>query len=297
MANIVFDTSPERKILDLRSLGFPEVPAVGHYRYNSIHESLAEHSHGSLLEICYLVRGQQVYTVGDEEFTIKGGSVFMSFPREKHGTGLSPEGRGELYWIFVDSAWVNKQFLSLSPDDGKKFIEELLAIRPRAFTGGAVLKKSLERIFTAYADQDDPFRMANVQNWTLRFLLDLMAIARKHAQATAISPLIQRVQSYIEDHIEDHFEDAISLAGLSEMVHLSESRFKMRFKKEVGVPPADYINSRRIERAEKLLVATSAKITDVAMHLGFSSSQYFATVFKRYTGITPAQFQRSKGES
>jgi len=154
-----------------------------------------------------------------------------------------------------------------------------------------VLRNSLERIFTTYDDQDDPLRLVNLQSWILRFLLDVVAIARKHARAAMISPTIRRVQ----DHVEDHLEEIISLEDLADLACLSLSRFKMRFKKEVGIPPADYISGRRVARAEQLLAAPSATITNVAMRLGFSTSQYFATVFKRYTGVTPSAYRRSAG--
>ena len=75
------------------------------------------------------------------------------------------------------------------------------------------------------------------------------------------------------------------------MAGLSLSRLKARFKKETGVSPANFIMLRRIEGAKELLDRTDKNITDVAFELGFSSSQYFATAFKRYTGMTPKEFR------
>ena len=47
----------------------------------------------------------------------------------------------------------------------------------------------------------------------------------------------------------------------------------------------------KIEKANHLLNANKRSITDIAYDLGFSSSQYFATVFKRYQSITPGEYR------
>jgi len=96
-------------------------------------------------------------------------------------------------------------------------------------------------------------------------------------------------------HIDTRLEERITLVELATLLDVSVSRFKFRFKKEMGVPPAEYIQRRRIEEARRRLKETKFSITQIAFDLGFSSSQYFATVFKRYTGSAPHNIrQREK---
>ena len=79
----------------------------------------------------------------------------------------------------------------------------------------------------------------------------------------------------------------MQVARLAQVARLSESRCKARFKREIGVPPAEYWLRKKIEQAIVLLKNRS--VTEVAYELGFSSSQYFATVFKRYKLVSPSQ--------
>jgi len=51
--------------------------------------------------------------------------------------------------------------------------------------------------------------------------------------------------------------------------------------------PHAYILRKRIECAQKLPSIGNGTVTEIAFECGFSSSQYFATVFKRITGMTP----------
>lgn len=101
------------------------------------------------------------------------------------------------------------------------------------------------------------------------------------------TPIIQ-VTEYIDKHICDTF----SMEKLASLINLSESGFKHRFKKEIGMPPAEYIARTKVKRAETMLRNTSLPIAEIAYELGFSSPAYFATVFKQYSRTTPSSFRK-----
>jgi AraC-like DNA-binding protein len=82
----------------------------------------------------------------------------------------------------------------------------------------------------------------------------------------------------------------LSVGQVAETVKLSESHFKILFREEVGLPPAEYMLRQKVDAAKKALSQPGCNITELAYRLGFSSSQYFATVFKRYTSQTPSRF-------
>jgi AraC-like DNA-binding protein len=71
---------------------------------------------------------------------------------------------------------------------------------------------------------------------------------------------------------------------------------KARFKREVGIPPAEYVIRCKIAVARTRLAQSDATITRVAMDLGFPSSQFFATVFRRFTGRKPSALRQSAAE-
>ncbi|MFE3775270.1 helix-turn-helix domain-containing protein [Streptomyces sp. NPDC059122] len=94
--------------------------------------------------------------------------------------------------------------------------------------------------------------------------------------------------------IEDHINQPCGIAELASVAGLSTSRFHEAFRAETGTTPKDFVLRRKIDRARTLLEgATHYSVTEVACLLGFSSSQYFATVFRRYQGIPPSQLRHS----
>ncbi len=283
MEKILVDPSEDRRILDFRPLGFRDVAVLGRYEYTRAHQPLVPHSHGNMIEICLLESGRQNYVVEGTEYSLTGGDVFLVRPHEKHGSGLHPEEKGALYWLLFHIPKARQRFLSLPPAQANHIIDQFLNFEPRHFRGNDKLKKTLSQIFTVFDETDVPLRVVNLQNLLLRFLLDVLACAPQN-KGKGPSSEFQHVLSFIDEHI---FE-MIPLAVLADEANLSLSRFKARFKKEMGIPPAQYVMQRKIEKAGRLLSSEGYSVTEVAMQMGFSSSQYFAAVFKQYTGQTPS---------
>ncbi|MDD4870064.1 MAG: AraC family transcriptional regulator [Kiritimatiellae bacterium] len=288
MLNILVDPSNDRKIVDFRKLGFRDVLVLGRYNYAYAHKPLKKHSHGNMLEICLLDEGTQPYVVEGREYGLKGGDVMLTFPNEVHGSGDNPENRGRLYWMLIRVPGRKERFLNLAPVEGQSLVRGLLAIKSRHFKGHRMLKYYLERIFQAYDSDHSPLRHAEMKNWMVRFLLDVLADAKRLSESR-ISYSIKRVLDHIHQNLHGEFP---SLEELAAMANLSLPRFKARFKQETGISPGNYIMTKKIEEARTLLSTARKPVTDTGLDLGFSSSQYFATVFKRYMGQTPTQFQR-----
>lgn len=59
------------------------------------------------------------------------------------------------------------------------------------------------------------------------------------------------------------------------------------FSSRFGMSPKAYQMQQKIQNAKRLLAETSMKVTEIAMEIGFSSSQHFANTFKAHTGLSP----------
>ncbi len=96
----------------------------------------------------------------------------------------------------------------------------------------------------------------------------------------------------IVDYIRKHYEENISRNTLADMVHFSPEYVGKVFKKEMGVSINDYMNSLRIAKAKDLLVFSNYKIIDIALMVGFDNMPYFSSVFKKYEGVSPAEYKK-----
>ena len=98
---------------------------------------------------------------------------------------------------------------------------------------------------------------------------------------------IQNALKFIQDHGEEH----LSLRMLANHIGLTESYCSKYFKDNIGISFVEYVNTRRISNAERLLRYTSLNITEIAAKSGFSSIQTFNRVFKNVTGMSPTQYR------
>ena len=96
----------------------------------------------------------------------------------------------------------------------------------------------------------------------------------------------------ILDFVQDHFDQPISLEDVAGHVNLSVGYLSNYFKEKMGMPFTDYLLKLRMEKAKELLAHTNEKIYRIAERTGYQNSQYFVTVFKKNTGVTPAEYRK-----
>lgn len=83
-----------------------------------------------------------------------------------------------------------------------------------------------------------------------------------------------------------------TLESMAEGAGLKRSRFGTLCRQLTGESPATRLNRLRIRRGRRLLSDTDRSVTDIAFDCGFSSSQYFAKIFRRFQGHEPTHYRR-----
>ena len=73
-------------------------------------------------------------------------------------------------------------------------------------------------------------------------------------------------------------------------VYLSQS-----FKKETGETFLKYLTSYRVEVAKELLIDNKYNVNEIAVMVGYNTSQYFSKIFHEATGVTPKYFMKTGG--
>lgn len=100
-------------------------------------------------------------------------------------------------------------------------------------------------------------------------------------------------QKKLTQYIEEHLADEVSLVSLAQLAQLSPYHFSRAFKQSFGMPPHQYLTSRRIERAKTLLAERKLSATEIGFDVGFSETSSFTAAFRKYTGETPTDYRRS----
>ena len=101
----------------------------------------------------------------------------------------------------------------------------------------------------------------------------------------------RRVSAALE-LIHSNLHERISIAELAREVNLSRCRFCHLFKTEVSLSPSVYIGTLRMLEAEKMLGETFLSVKEIRAELGNLDRTHFSRAFKKFRGLTPAQFRR-----
>jgi transcriptional regulator GlxA family with amidase domain len=94
-----------------------------------------------------------------------------------------------------------------------------------------------------------------------------------------------------EHMLQSRFREEISVDDLACSAGMSARNFLRRFKAATGRLPSDYLRSVRIETAKAMLENDRAPVQSIAASVGYSDISFFRTLFKRVTGMTPAEYR------
>jgi hypothetical protein len=178
--------TPERTILDLRSLGVPHLRVLGRYRYLRAHPPLADHSHPGMMEISYLARGTQNYWMGKKCFRMSGGDLFVTLPD----------------WMILELPDKPFNFMGLPPGQAEAYWQGLRSFPHRHCSAGSGLQPILEKVFRTSISPTTPLQQARMHLGILEYLLEIIALAQRDP-IRALSPAMAAVVDHIEHHIEE----------------------------------------------------------------------------------------------
>lgn len=94
------------------------------------------------------------------------------------------------------------------------------------------------------------------------------------------------------EYIKKNSNKDLSLSEVAEHVNLNPSYLSRLFKEETGIPFVEYVRNIKVDLAKELLRFSSKKIYEICESLGYQNVQYFSTVFKNVTGITPIEYKK-----
>ena len=116
------------------------------------------------------------------------------------------------------------------------------------------------------------------------------AISEDQTFSAADEQFVLKLNRFIRENLADTM---LGVDMIIEHMHVSRTTLFNKMNSLVGASTNKYIRRIRIEVAKEMLSKTNKSVGTIAEETGFSESQYFSTVFKQETGMTPSQFKDS----
>jgi AraC-like DNA-binding protein len=284
------------------------MPLVGQVSTVRSHTArpISWHAHEGY-ELIFLLDGEMSYeTRSAPAISIKGGSFCIFPPGELH-RGLNSVGSpSTLLGIECRPDRPDAASLTTLAGDNLLQIQRLIATSTMKVHPFSInLRRGITRLFKLVEeystktlapteearDQAAGQKLAPLTQACLRTACCAVLIDTASELASPPQPDHDAIVKAAIRYLEQHCCDSPRIADLTKHLGYSRARVFELFKAGTGMTPNDYLLRLRIRKASELLSDSETSITDIAFRTGFSSSQNFSKVFKKYTGMMPSRYR------
>jgi AraC-like DNA-binding protein/quercetin dioxygenase-like cupin family protein len=249
------------------------------------------HSYPDEVELLYVIHGASYVGINRQFIRIKKNDCLLIFPKVTHNYFLKENESCKMF----DLVFKPGDLSIFQPQDlqnGMRFLYEILVpqIDYLKFVDNGEVKSTLERIF---AQQESPTTQSYMLlkiYYTELYLILSKVIGETHDELG--KPKNRHVTIGL-DYLANFYSTQLTMEEIARQVGLSPRHFSRLFAQELGMTVQDYLAILRIRKAKDLLKNSDLGITQIAYALGFNSSQYFTTCFKRLEHITPKDYRSS----
>lgn len=111
------------------------------------------------------------------------------------------------------------------------------------------------------------------------------------ASNTIDEEFVNKMNEYVMNNLGD---SRLSVETLAEHMNMSVSTLYRKVKAITSLPPNDFIRLCRLKKAAEMLANNNYRISEVAEHVGFSTTSYFTSCFMKQFGMTPSDFMKNR---
>lgn len=255
------------------------------------------------IEITLIMEGRISYQVNDQIYHLQAGDGLFCNSNALH-TGHMIEG-GDCYYLsttFHPRIIYGFEGSILQQEFVKPMISDAALgsiVFQKEVPWQATILESLHQIYNLYLEHPASFEMQIQQHlssiWLTIYNQTLHTKSRTD-RVTKPSRDIERLRNILT-FIQEHYSEKITLEDIADQISICKSECCRFFKKHMNESLFDYLMYYRVEKSLPLLAEDSLSVTEIAELTGFSSSGYFARVFREQMHCTPTQYRNGrKGE-
>ena len=269
-----------------------------HYRLHHTIETRSQHSipahlhYDTSLVLTYFVKGTGSIRIEGQLYQIEAGDIFLLNPSELHVCtidGDTPHERIALYIndSILDSFSCEKHNFFDAFYDRKPGRHNLICAEDvDRFLVGAQLQKILQR---TEQNTTESIVLATCAIIELLAMLN-QVLASQTLENAPVSSGDKRINEIIR-YLNKNFSQELSIEMIAEQFHFSKYHLCRLFKEYVGTTIWEYLIYKRLI-AFNQLVCQSYSLEEASYSVGFHNYSNFYRLYKKYFGITPAQYKQ-----
>lgn len=263
-------------------------------------KELAPHKNRGM-EITYIEKGLLEWMVEGRLEKVEAGTIFFTLPWQVHGSLREEEPENTIWHVLFHlhehyrepkSQFQFSDDLGFTAEESKILSATFSSSRRHCFPATPAMRSLMPMLINELQSSRE-LRDVLANTLLRAVLVELKRIVtREVADAETCSRTERRAQELITE-FSSNCGQQWNLATMAEYCGVRRTQFCKIFRNLTGSTPVEYLSHIRIERAKTLLRKSDARVIDIAFECGYSSSQYFANIFKHATGLTPSAYRES----
>jgi AraC-like DNA-binding protein len=248
-------------------------------------------------ELGILLEGKIVQFVGSEKIERRPGSLQLFGPGMPHyGLHLTYPFRA------ITVHFLPILLLEMGPrSDGARLLSRFTVsrtLKEAVLQPPSALRRGVEELFVQMAEEYSQEKIGSELRLRALLMEILVRILRweQGAKKGAASFLDQPNWIQIERalrFIHEHFAEPLYVDQVARAAGLSVSRLQSMFREALGMSCVHYLRAYRISQAKALLCVSEARVTEVALAVGFDTLSHFNTSFRSLIGMSPTEYVHS----
>ena len=135
-----------------------------------------------------------------------------------------------------------------------------------------------------------PMRQSYVEARGIELLCDLWSqIGRRAPKLPLMDERLRAKVDRTREYIDAGFAQPLAMQRLARDAATNQTKLSQAFREAFGMTVFEYVRSRRMEEARKLLRANTWPVTEIAFKVGYEHSCNFSVAYKRHFGVTPRE--------
>jgi AraC family L-rhamnose operon regulatory protein RhaS len=252
------------------------------------------------IEIHFLESGYMPYAQEKKEIQLLPNDLTITRPWEAHKVGNPNIGVGKFYWVILDLGvrrphqnWVWPDWIILAPEDLLRLTTILRQNEEVRLRSDKRVRECFQRIGQAVDTDENGSNSSRIRllvNSLLILLLDLLNSENVQLKEELIDS--SRSVKLFLNELDKNLSEAWTIDKMADSAGVGLTRFTFHCKQLTNLTPMRYLMLRRLEMSKHILLENKdLSVAEVAFSCGFSTSQYFSTVFKKHEKCTPIEYR------
>ncbi|MFP3089206.1 AraC family transcriptional regulator [Treponema sp. TIM-1] len=229
-------------------------------------------------QILYITKGEGIFGVDQQTYTVTPGSLLLVLPGIKHFYKPVFEIGWHEYWVGFKGGFYST------------LVEKGILAREHIFFDVG-LHNDIVSIFDQILREvrtQQPLYQLKACSGILALIAEMLTHERRSEQPNYYQKIVEQAKYLMETNV---FK-AINVSSISEQIGVSPSKLNEIFKTYTSMTPYQYYIHIKIHKAEGLLEEADVTVKEVAFQLGFEDQYYFSRLFKNKTGVAPSDWKK-----